>query len=434
MGLRIAFCAALLGLLAGPPPLAGGEQTVMLPDGKRTYELLLPPDADKLKNAPLVVYLHGSAGSKLAEFKKDWWPLLAARKCIVAVPLSKAEHMWAVGEDTYVRQVIADVQKRRSVDPQRRMLLGVSGGGQLALFLADRTPEAFRAVIVVSANPVVSRSGKAEWFFPDPKGRKTCPYFVVCHITHGASLKFWRQVRARLEGKGASISILPVLGEPAHYLAPPKELGGWLDAVLAGKHPVPIEDPQKAAVAKTFAKPAAALFDALKTAGPAKVTEKITKEGKQFALTVPRQEKFERSKREADTDAGGEPVTEVRTEHEKWPIYVRVDARLTKKPLKQVVAAEQEQTRLRGMLYQVYHAADLALAGRTWQVKIGSITFPDKRRGWRTTLFVHAAAPVASDPRQWIEITIMDETQEPDPNELAPVFRTILAHLAVRPK
>ena len=247
--------------------MAGGEQTVMLPDGKRTYKLLLPPDADKLKGAPLVVYLHGSGGDKLADFKKDWWPMLAARKCIGAVPLSKAEHMWAVGEDTYVRQAIADVQKRRSVDPKRMVLLGGSGGGQVALFLADRTPEAFRAVIVVSANPVVARSGKAEWFFPDPKALKTCPYFVVCHITHGASLKFWRQVRARLEGKGASISILPVLGEPAHYLAPPKELGGWLDAVLAGKHPAPIEDPQKAAVAKTFAKPATALFDALKTAG-----------------------------------------------------------------------------------------------------------------------------------------------------------------------
>jgi hypothetical protein len=100
-----------------------------------------------------------------------------------------------------------------------------------------------------------------------------------------------------------------------------------------------------------------------------------------------------------------------------------------------VLEAETAQTRLRGMLYQIYERGSLAAGGRSWQVRIGSITFPDRRKGWRTTLFVHAAAAIDAEPDKafrWIEITLMDETQRPDPQELAAAFRTVLAGLTVK--
>ena len=121
--------------------------------------------------------------------------------------------MWLSGEDKYVLDVIADVQTRYSVDAKRIILLGVSGGGQTALFLADHLPERFRALILVATSPVVIRGQRFTWFYPNRKVLKRCPYFVVNHITQGSSLMYWRQVQAKLNPAGASISILPVTGK-----------------------------------------------------------------------------------------------------------------------------------------------------------------------------------------------------------------------------
>ena len=411
---------AIAAVLAACPQTTRAQEqspkTFTIPQNKRTYKLFASPGAEKKKDLPLVVYLHASGGPMLTEFTRDYLPVLIKRGCVVAVPLSKDKLQWAVRSDTYIRSVITDVGRRYSIDAKRIVLLGISGGGQVALFLADRTPKRFRAVVVVSTNPVVVRGGKGVWFYLNRQVLKTCPYFVVCHITHGASLQFWRQVRARQAPAGASISIIPVLGKPAHYQPPPKQLGLWLGAVLSGKHPAPIEDPQKLAVAKAFAGPAKKVFEALKDARPAKITSHIKKQTKQFDLTVGLQEGFERSRREAVDDAPGRPITQIRTESKgmERPIYVRVDARAHDKPMAEVIAAEAEQTRRRGMLYQVYHAGPLTAAGRKWRIEIGSITFPDKRKGWRTTLFLQAAAHVAKDKTRWVEITVMDETQKPD--------------------
>ena len=415
----------------------GQEQTFTLPGGTRTYKLLAEPEAKSRKNLPLVVYLHPSGGPKLEQFARKYAPLLQKRGCLIAVPLSRDRNLWPVGADDYVHQVIADVKGRYSVDARRIVLLGVSGGGQLALFLADRKPAAFRAVVVVSTNPVVIRGNKAEWFYPNRTVLRKCPYFVICHITQGAALRYWRQVRAKLTPAGASISILPVLGKPGHFLpaSPPKELGPWLDTVLAGKHPAPRADPQKAAVRKIFAAPAATLMAALAKAPPAKITKRLTRTDRHFELAVPLQEHFEPSKGRDRADAAGLPLTQIRTEHKKWPIYLRVDARATHRPMARVLAAETAQTRLRGMLYQIYQRRTLPAAGRTWQVRIGTVTFPDRRKGWRTTLFVHATAAIGAKPEKafrWIEITLMDETQRPDARELATALRTVLTGLSVK--
>ena len=81
----------------------------------------------------------------------------------------------------------------------------------------------------------------------------------------------------------------------------------------------------------------------------------------------------------------------------------------------------------------MYHSAALSAGGRSWQVKVGSITFPDRRRGWVSTLFLHAAAPIGRSPKQWLEVTVLDETQQPDAKELAGVFRTVLQTVSAKP-
>ena len=401
----------------------------------REYEVLVPTaPADQLRNLPLAVYLHGSGKPQLDRAKADYWPILGPRKCLLAIPRGKSAKMWLAGEEKYVLDVVADVRTRYSVDAGRILLLGVSGGGQVALFLADHLPEKFRAVVVVSTSPVVIRGRRHTWFYPNRKTLRKCPYFVVNHITQGSALMYWRQVRAKLAGEGASLSILPVTGKPGDYQPPPKALAGWLDEVLAGRHPKPLPDPQKAAVAKMFAPCAAALPAEIAKAAPAAAGEKLDKAGKLLRLTVTAPAGFERSKKEeAAADSTGAPLTQIRLEHKKWPVYVRCDARATAKPMGAVLSAEEKATIARGMLYQLYHTGQVPAAGRKWQYKIGSITYPDRRRGWVSALFVHAAAPIKADRRHFLTVMLTDETQQPDAKELAGVLKAVLSGLGVGP-
>ena len=405
-----------------------------LPASGRSYEALLPPGKmGDLVDMPVVVYLHGSGDPRLDRAKREYWPILARRKCMLVLARGKSKKMWLAGEEKYVADVLADVRTRYAVDAGRIVLLGVSGGGQLALFLADRLPEKFRAVIVVSTSPVVIRGRRHGWFYPSRKVLKSCPYLVVNHITQGSALMYWRQVRAKLAPGGASISILPVTGKADEYLPPPKELPGWLEQVLAGKHPKPLPDPQKAAVAKMFEKCVAALPKAVAAAKPGPPGEKIAKDGEKFRLAVTPPANFERSRREDENDSTGAPLTQIRIEHTKWPIHVRCEARATGKPMDEVLSAEEAQTARRGVLYQVYHAGPVAAGGRIWKLKIGSTTYPDRRRGWVSTLFLHAAAPIGSNPKRWLTVLVLDETQQPKATELAATLKTTLSTLAAQP-
>ena len=107
-----------------------------------------------------------------------------------------------------------------------------------------------------------------------------------------------------------------------------------------------------------------------------------------------------------------------------------------------ILASEQEQTRLRGLLYQVYHTGSLNSGRRHWQFRIGSITYPDrsisvktgKPRGWVSALFIHAAALVRDDPKQWLEVLVLDETQQPDAGQLATILKTVTSFIAATPK
>ena len=431
----------MLLLLLAVPAFAQGQtdlSTGTLPD-KRAYQVLAPAQAKTEANLPLVLYLSSPAGPNLDAFQKDWWPGLKDRKCVVAVPTSRSPKMWLTEEGNYVEAVLADVQKTYTTDPKRIILLGVSGGGQMALFFADHAPGMFRAVVAVSTNPVVIRKDKSEWFYPSEKVLKTCPYFVVNHITEGSSLLYWRQVREKLGPRGASISILPVLGDAnSHYLPPPKELWPWLDEVLAGRQPAPLADPQKAAVARMFEKPAAALVTELERAQPSPSTQSVLKEAAKLSLSVPVPAEFERSKQEEVADSAKRPMVMIRLEHAKDAVYIRCEARSAEKPMKDILGEEANQTILRGRLYQIYATGRLAgdaagASGGGWEYQIGSITFPHKDRGWQSTLFLHAWSPTSADGKQWLEVTVLDETQQPDASQLARAAKTVVGGVKVTP-
>ena len=397
------------------------------------YEVLAPPDAAKLKNLPVVIYLHPSAQPNLTRAQGDYWPMLRERKCLMVLPRGKSERMWLTGEDRAVLNVLAEVQTRYSVDERRVILWGVSGGGQFALFLASRFPEKFRAVVVLSTNPVAVRGEKLDWFYPARSTLKVCPWFVANPITQGSALMYWRQVRAKLAPEGASISIVPLLGQVDDFPSVPKELGAWLDDVLGGRFPAPLPDPQQEAVKRLLAPTLEQMVSGMDKTVVAANGQAASADGASWRLGLKLPTGFERSKAQDRVDSTGAPLTQIRIESQKWPIFVRAEVRSTEKPMSEVLSAEETETLLRGMLYQVYHAGQVSAGERTWTYKIGSITYPDRKRGWVTSLFLHAAAPVAQDPRQWLTIQVTDETQQPDAAELVTVFKSVLSSVTVAP-
>jgi len=451
----VPLLAAVLAVVsvAGPGWAAPEKEVAYeLGDAKKTYQVLVPPDVESAGALAAVLYLHPAGEPNFEAVKRDYWPMFRYRKCLMVMPRSSGVKAWglatrpaaaprrtrrAAGEEAFVMDALADAQKRYNIDPKRIILMGVSGGGQVALFLADRFPDRFRAVIAISTAPTVIRGEEATWFYPNRETLKTCPYFAANHITRGAALMYWRQVQVRLAPQGASISILPVLGPVGHYFGPPKELGDWLDEVLAGKQPAPLGDPQKEAVAKMYAPVAAALPKAIEAAKPAEIDKQVIKNGRTYKLIVPRLPDFVRSDKEDWADWTGAPLTQIQIEHKDQPVYVRYDACLTARPMDEVLAAEEAQTIARGMLYQVYHADQVAAGGRTWKMKIGSFTYPDQKRGWVSPLFIHASAPIAGDPTRWLTVLIWDETQRPEDAEivdrLAILFKTAISGITVKP-
>ena len=429
-GILLAAVLAAAATAANAEP----EQLVKynLKDKQRAYDLLIPPDVKPDEPLPLVVYLHPTGKPNFDEVRRDYWPIFRKFRCLMLLPTSRGKRMWLAGEQGYIGECIADVVKRRrTVDATRIVLMGVSGGGQVALLLADQAGEMFRAVIVISTNPVVARGSRAEWFYPNAKVLGKCPYFVINPLSQGSSLMYWRQVRDKLEPTGARIYVRPVAGQTEHYVKPPAEFEGWLKQVMAGQHPPRLDDLQQLAVAEVLSPVTSALPAALKAARPVKVAQRMKKTGPPYDLAVPLPDDYQRSVREDRADSTGSPMTQVRFEHKKWRVYARVEASVTAKPM----AAE---TRTRGLLYQVYHKLTVPAGGRFWSVKIGSITFPDRRkdttgkvRGWISTLFLRAVAPIQKAPTRWLTILIMDETGKPDAKEMATLFQSVAAGLTV---
>lgn len=426
----------LLAVVAAAAPAALAQPTSM-PVGNRFYQVLAAPEAKAAEGLPLIVYIPSSSSPQIEAFTKDYWPMLRDRKCVVAIPTAKSERMWETVEANYIAQVIVDVQKQYKIDPRKVIPLGISGGAQVAMFLADHGPEAFRAMILVSASPVVIRGEEAVWFYPSRKVYKTCPYFVYNSMTGSTyqeyqRIQYWRQLQEKVNPQGASITFVPIPGEnKGHYLPPPKELAPWLDEVLAGKQPTPLPDAQKAAVAKMFEKVVAALPEAMEKASKAPGGTKVSKDIETQALAIEMPADCERSKADELVDAAGRPMRQIRIEHKKDPIYIRAEARQAGSGMKQVLAADEAQTIERGMLYQIYTTGKISAGGRNWEYRIGSITFPHAKKGWQSTLFINAWSPMTDDAKQWLELTLLDETQAPDAAQMAGLFKSVLASVEI---
>jgi len=156
-GAAMLLAAAVLRAQAGPQVLT----VVSTVDGSlQPYALYLPPGFDPQKEYPLLLSLHseesnhrlnlsqvlGIAGRGVMGPDGAGFPLLRARELIVACPLARGSMGYQGIPEQDVYDVLADVERRFPVDPDRVYLTGVSMGGGGALWLAATRPDLWAGV------------------------------------------------------------------------------------------------------------------------------------------------------------------------------------------------------------------------------------------------------------------------------------------------
>jgi len=160
--------AGVLGLLAGSghaqpsPPLPPGQDLRLayrseIDGTDQPYRLYVPTAYDGGKPFPLVIAMHGTGGNESSLFEDKRLPphelmRVAERHAVLmATPHGRGTTEYrGIGEND-IFCVLADLQRRYRIDPERIYLTGQSMGGTGAAYLALHHPDLFAASAPLAA-------------------------------------------------------------------------------------------------------------------------------------------------------------------------------------------------------------------------------------------------------------------------------------------
>ena len=168
----LAWCAASVAAAEAAPVLPAGSHELQLRhDGRERGFIVHVPKAYRAdRPAPLVLALHGGGGSMEVMAKDRLYGLVSQSEAsgwIVVFPngfsrLGGKLATWNAGiccgaarerdsDDVgFLRAVVAEVQQRVAVDPQRVFATGMSNGGMMSYRLACEASDIFRAIAAVA--------------------------------------------------------------------------------------------------------------------------------------------------------------------------------------------------------------------------------------------------------------------------------------------
>ena len=168
----LAWCAASVAVAQAAPVLPAGSHELQLRhDGRERGFIVHVPKAYRAdRPAPLVLALHGGGGSMEVMAKDRLYGLVSQSEAsgwIVVFPngfsrLGGKLATWNAGiccgaardrgsDDVgFLRAVVAEVQRRVAVDPQRVFATGMSNGGMMSYRLACEASDIFRAIAAVA--------------------------------------------------------------------------------------------------------------------------------------------------------------------------------------------------------------------------------------------------------------------------------------------
>ena len=164
--------AAAFLLPAQLPPRTGAQALTFhstVDDSDQPYALYLPPSFDPAKKYPLVVSLHSEDSTQRLNMRQlfgiaarygeadppdmRYFPVSRTVEFIVACPSARGDMGYQGIAEQDVYDMLADVERRLPVDPDRVYLTGISMGGGGALWLALSRPDVWAAVAPLCPQP-----------------------------------------------------------------------------------------------------------------------------------------------------------------------------------------------------------------------------------------------------------------------------------------
>ena len=150
--MRFLILSVLLLLVVCHTALTSGtskitKQTIEFDGKKRVYYLYVPENV--ASRSPLIVTLHGSGRDGLSLVEK-WKDIADQEGLIVAGPNAMSSAEWNSTDDSadFLREIVAQLESKYSIDPKRVFLFGHSAGAVYALNLSMSESEYFAATAV----------------------------------------------------------------------------------------------------------------------------------------------------------------------------------------------------------------------------------------------------------------------------------------------
>lgn len=136
--LLVAVSAALAAGAASADPAPSGWSRIDLLDGHGHAVLYVPPNLDRTRPAPLVLFLHGYTGNP-----EGWEPFLQepamAAGAVVVAPQSMGLGWGDPGDEDVLRGSLDEAARRVVIDPRRVSIAGHSAGAAYAYLIGYGT-------------------------------------------------------------------------------------------------------------------------------------------------------------------------------------------------------------------------------------------------------------------------------------------------------
>ena len=139
---------------AAKPTYKVGRIELSVPEFKNAAWAYVPEHYDPTVPHGVVVWLHGNAAAEPKFLLDLWKPLCDARDLVLIVPKA-AGNNWQADESSFVEKLVGQLKRDRTVDPARVVVFGRDSGASLALLLAYRNRDLFRAAAVIDAGTIL---------------------------------------------------------------------------------------------------------------------------------------------------------------------------------------------------------------------------------------------------------------------------------------
>jgi serine protease Do len=136
------------------PKFKVGQIDLSVPEFKNRAWAYVPEHYDAAVPHGVVVLLHGNNVAEPKDLLALWKPLCDANDLVLVVPHAAGTN-WQADEAGFVEKLVGQLKSGYTIDPSRVAVFGRDSGASLAMLLAYRSRDVFRAAAVIDAGTVL---------------------------------------------------------------------------------------------------------------------------------------------------------------------------------------------------------------------------------------------------------------------------------------